>query len=598
MRLSAIVFAFMVISISAFASDDLIFRSDVMEVIDGTDIVFTPQNFAGFLYDVDSDLGAESLKFEITGNSINVEDAVYTTYAQNTYFEHDDWGRYKVMSVLGERYFVGYGNDCQISAVWSSLVDDHLLNKVLLDSNQRITIGNDEDLLLKEDYKIRFDDAENGVKISLYKGKTLVDVATIIPPNTYVYSFQKGDENVSLLAANVEAYVKLTPTSYYTVRGLFQISEDFVELELGSKDGLMEVTSLNGDRLVLSNFQNLDLTQNSDFGLMGNLWIKTANQERISIEDPLRFYVYERIAQPGEYEIRGNIGMVVDGLQYTWYPREFAGFYYDLDEDLGGESFILSVTGDALSEDVPAGQSRGLVYRSVGHEKDMEFDNWGQYYAIGLFGEPYFAGYVKDQVDPKRNSYLWYESEDSNLMVGEQLTKVLVNNGESNVVKSGDILSLEEGYEAKISADNACEMVFIELYRNGDLLDVDYFAAPGTYTYTSDLKATEDIVTLALHVAELICVDGNACKIDGIWQISDSPVDIKEDTTHGKMTIQTVNSDDYVIEMDNEDNEIMLNKNSEINLVEDFWIKTSNQDEITAEEPLRFYIYKPVIVEA
>jgi len=64
------------------------------------------------------------------------------------------------------------------------------------------------------------------------------------------------------------------------------------------------------------------------------------------------------------------------------------------------------------------------------------------------------------------------------------------------------------------------------------------------------------------------------------------------------MTIQTVDADEKTIMMDNEDNKITLSRNKDISLMGDIRIKTADQDEITAEEPLRFYVYKPVTIEA
>ncbi|HOK59093.1 MAG TPA: S-layer protein domain-containing protein, partial [Methanothrix sp.] len=36
-------------------------------------------------------------------------------------------------------------------------------------------------------------------------------------------------------------------------------------------------------------------------------------------------------------EIRGAVQEVVDGATVTWTPQNFAGFYYDIDDDLGNE---------------------------------------------------------------------------------------------------------------------------------------------------------------------------------------------------------------------------------------------------------------------
>ena len=87
--------------------------------------------------------------------------------------------------------------------------------------------------------------------------------------------------------------------------------------------------------------------------------------------------------------------------------------------------------------------------------------------------------------------------------------------------------------------------------------------------------------------------DQNLATIDGVWQISDTPTEVKVDTEYDKMSIRTVDAAD-TITMDNKDNAITLSKNKDTALMAGINIKTADQDEITAENPLRFYIYKEI----
>ncbi|MFZ2471718.1 MAG: S-layer protein domain-containing protein, partial [Methanothrix sp.] len=81
----------------------------------------------------------------------------------------------------------------------------------------------------------------------------------------------------------------------------------------------------------------------------------------------------------------------------------------------------------------------------------------------------------------------------------------------------------------------------------------------------------------------------------GVFQISDTPSDVEVDTEYDKMRIASVSTD--TITMDNKDNSITLNKNKDTTLMVGIGIKTADQDVITAEDPLRFYIYKTVTIE-
>jgi len=582
MKLMTIAIAFLVILGTAFASENLSIRGSVAEVVNGTIVEWDSSNFDGFYYDMSSNLGYESLQLLISGQSVETGDAVYSSQAMEVPFGHEDWGNYRVVSFLGRSYFAGY-DDCKISSAWNSL-ENGILIEVLIDSDERKTVGSDEDLILEEGYRIRFSDAEDGVKVTLYSDKNVMDSAVITPPATYVYSSQLGDQNATLLAVHVAGSVKLKQTSYYTVKGIFQISKAPLQIEPGFQDGLMELASSSDEGLVMTNYQKFDFVPNDDFQLMDGFGIKTADQEVISAEEPLRFYIYRNVSEPGEYKIRGNVGIVEDGVVIEWDPSNFDGFYYDINDDIGNEKIAMTITDSALSE------PNGVMYVTSAQEDDFEFEEWGNYWTIGFLSEVYFAGYA--------DGVLQDISTDSNLLVDEQLSRVLIDSAESRKIESAGVLKLEKGFEAKLFVDNSCENVFLELYRNGNLIEMDYFDVPGTYAYTADLGESQNVVILALHVADVNCTDVQTCTVDGIWQISDTLTSVEEDSEYDKMTIQTVDADEKTIMMDNEDNKITLSRNKDISLMGDIRIKTADQDEITAEEPLRFYVYKPVTIEA
>ena len=292
-------------------------------------------------------------------------------------------------------------------------------------------------------------------------------------------------------------------------------------------------------------------------------------------------------------EIRGPVATVENGA-YTWGPQEFAGFYYDIDDDIGTESITLTITdGDILDE------PNGIVYNTVAQPDDFDFDEWGQYMTIGFLAEEYFAAYVE-------GSYLFDDSTDENLMADEELSKILYDDDEERTFTSGTPLPLEEGYELAIqSIDLDGNKVYVQLMKDGAVVD-SAVVEPSkdgatledkTYTYKADLGDTEDIVVIAVHFKNAFRgSDQDLATVDGIWQISDTYTDVEEDTEYDKMTIQDVIAEDYSIMMNNEDNKITLSKDKDQLLMENIRIKTADQD-ATAEDPLRFYIYEEATIE-
>jgi len=75
--------------------DGLEIRGAVQEVVDGAMVTWDPQNFKGFYYDIDDNIGNEQITMTITGNKLEEPYGVrYTTTAQEKEFEFEGWGWY------------------------------------------------------------------------------------------------------------------------------------------------------------------------------------------------------------------------------------------------------------------------------------------------------------------------------------------------------------------------------------------------------------------------------------------------------------------------------------------------------------------------
>jgi len=69
-----------------------------------------------------------------------------------------------------------------------------------------------------------------------------------------------------------------------------------------------------------------------------------------------------------------------------------------------------------------------------------------------------------------------------------------------------------------------------------------------------------------------------------IWQLSESPIDVKENMQYGKMTVATVTADS--ITMNNKGNQIDLIPKTDMKLMPRIFLRTANND------TLRYCIYK------
>lgn len=118
----------------------------------------------------------------------------------------------------------------------------------------------------------------------------------------------------------------------------------------------------------------------------------------------------------------------------------------------------------------------------------------------------------------------------------------------------------------------------------------------GTYVFKKALGSGEsnEIVSIAIHFKNVFHgTEADMATVDGIWQISDRPFTVREGMDFGKMTVDRMDTRDgeMAIEMSNEDN-IKLGIGKKIPLMEDFYIRTADQDVLEQGEPLRFYVFR------
>lgn len=562
MRTTAVLLILFILAQSVVAASSEI-RSSIYPVEDNI-VIWNPANFAGFAYDVDNDLGRESLLLNISDEAVDAGSAEYWSQIQSATFKHAEWGEYLLQGFLGQSYFAGYADSCTIADAWNALAEGHFLSQVLIDSDEKITIASDEALTLADGYSLKFSDTEDGVKASLFKGTSLLDLETITPPSDFVYKANLSGFNTTLIAISVQANVKLTPKSYYTIKGIFQISENTMPLEPGSRYGMFQIDDISMDGLKLQNDQRLDLARNLDMELLNGIRIKTSDANAAMN----RIYLDKNISGTGSYDIRSEIATGTGFFAWTWTPMNFAGFYYDAIHDIGTETLSTFITeGVRLSGDYPY----GIQYITKAQSKEFEFSDWGSFSVLGFLGDPYFVGYLEGS--PIR-------SEHYNLLADEKLAKILIDSGELHSIQDGESLQLAEGLDVKLFGDKDCNKTLIELYKDGELIDRDYMDVPGTYTYEVQMGSLAKFPVLGLHVSEINCTAGKKCIVDGIFQISQNPIDVEADTCFGKLCIAVVDASNGVLEMVNRDNPITLSRNVDIPLVENISIKTADSSDL------------------
>jgi S-layer protein (TIGR01567 family) len=583
--------------------DELDIRGPIVEVIDGKSYTWSSEKFSGFFYDEENCLGTETMTIRIKdGNILRDEYGIeYKTHQKPKKFKFDKWGFYYIIGFLGEENFAGYleGSLLNEKSNGLSLLDQEKISKILIDSNEMKTIKVGESIKLKEGYEFRVGEINlDRIFVVLTKYGDQVDSKPISPDDeklsdsTYIYK-GKSDNNPVIIAIHFKNCFVGTNESVVTYDGIFQVSEDeFHDVTQGRIIDKMKIKESSNEAIILRNVEDVYLNKREDIELMGNIWLRTADQDT-SNTNPLRFCIYKRILDPGSYEIHGPIATIEDG-EINWDSESFPGFYNNMNDNIKTESIKFLINNNRLEETI------GVEYTTYIQKESLSFEGWGNCYVISLFGKKYFTAYDTD-------SFLYENSDEGNLLTFDQLSQVLIDNHTDINIISGRKLALMEGYKLKIeSIDFAAKKVLLELYKDGVSVDSKIVTPSengsyedSTYYYKKLLMDDKEFVCLALHFSNVfrgssLGIVTEIVTIDGIWQISEDTSKLEYERSYGELKITDVDINEGFVKMNNEDVISLIAGDQD--LTENIKIKVLDCD-ISEKNPRKFFLYKDAAIE-
>lgn len=640
-------FIFLIIIINPVLASGEIVRSDIYNLSQSAVTLNAPA-FSAFDYDLDDNTSTESLTLRLSNIDADRASATlsdqkdasgnrgvtYATEAKPTEFDFDPWGQYEKIEYFGVDYFAAY----DVNATWGmegaqqpvpflydrstdrNLMTNEQISEILIDDSTERSINTSKPLELEEGYKLAINSSDiigKKVHVDLTKDGRVVDSKIIQPSvenasmtdRTYYYKTDLGRTlGIVTIAVHFKSILGGNGTDYADVDGIFQISDSPITLQADQ----VNPASLT---IKMDNKDNaISIGKSKNIQLMKDLYIKTADQDPISRQNPLRYYVYT--TKPRWYMLHGSVANL-GAREFNWTSTSFPGFYYDVDNDIGTESITfrlsdINTDSATLSDLASSNGDRGIVYTTKARPKDFKFKPWGQYDVMGFLGEGYFAAYNANvtqsvQRAGEKVAYLYDRSSNRTLLANEQISKILQDSDIEQTVTSKDPLKLEEGYQLAISSiDFNGNKAYLELSKDESVVDRQVIQASSTsseigdrtYYYKTDLGDTKDIVQIAVHFKNVFSgSDTGIATVDGIFQISGAPTSIKTGLKYDAMTIHDVNPSTMTIKMDNKDNKISIRKDKNILLMDDIYIGVADQDDTSAADPLRYFIYKDVDVK-
>ncbi|NJD78475.1 MAG: S-layer protein [Candidatus Methanoperedens sp.] len=269
------------------------------------------------------------------------------------------------------------------------------------------------------------------------------------------------------------------------------------------------------------------------------------------------------LSETGNRVWDGSKGM---STTYTWNSYSFAGFYYNLNDNLGTEELTIRNIKRNIAEG-------NIQYRTSPIEVSFDYSGFGKYQVIGFMADKYFAGYTKNSVVS--------DNTVKSTLGSSQLHKVLLDDEEKRVVSEGSTMTLKEGYVLKMKEVDVSAgpgQVWVVLLKDGDEVDNDVVSGRDTYVYSKKAGSQSDLPLIAIHFDSVFRgKEVNAAFIKGVFQISEYYTPVKSGDRYGQMEISGVGSGG--IEMENT-NSIDLSPGNTIDLMGNLQIKVADSSDL------------------
>jgi S-layer protein (TIGR01567 family) len=187
----------------------------------------------------------------------------------------------------------------------------------------------------------------------------------------------------------------------------------------------------------------------------------------------------------------------------VWRADDFGWFYYDLDEDEGGEELSVDVQGRTA-------EKGHIIYSSKAWTSKFEYEPWGSFQEIAFLGKPYLAGYSKSS----------YTEEVSSLGKGA-LRSVLRNEDDEYTLNQNRSLPLMDGYVLSVAeVSSNSDVASFVLFKNGKPVHSAVVSVGGTFVYKID-----EVPIILVHLSNAMSGGDSAfAEVDGIFQVSDQPL--------------------------------------------------------------------------
>ncbi len=274
----------------------------------------------------------------------------------------------------------------------------------------------------------------------------------------------------------------------------------------------------------------------------------------------------------------------------SWYPRSFAGFFYELNDELGSERLTILDSASLIGTRTISLDK--LVYSTSGDNRMLNVVTYpfgGNYTAAAQAGlDGFHAGSMSSE-DGKYKFVRWQEEKFIAVKnKTNKLSKPVIEQGryDRKTLSTGETWDIGAGWQLtaqSIDAKASPRQVWLVLSKNGMQVD-DKVLSPGQiYTYVEQNLAGEiDVPVLVTYIDAIFAgATTDMVQLRYTWAIDTNVIEIRTGDNFGIFT--TTKADGSIIELRNSRFPVTLGKDNIVDLIGNLKLRVANID------TLRFY---------
>ncbi len=584
---------------------------------------WTNSTFAGFFYDIDDNLGTETLTITTSGgdNRTIAENALsYTTTGQPKLLksveqkynssgdlaaadglEHFEAG--KMASTSGYYTIIGWQAEKYVAIKMRANKLSKLLVEHGTSSAEKKTMTVGETWEIGGGYTLTANSIDakaspRQVWLTLSKDGVKKDdkVVTSGSGSDPIYTYSEkslcGETDVPILVTYVDSVFAGATTDMVQFRYTWLISPTCTEVKSSDVYGSLKVVQTSPTLTLNNSETTMTLSQDSSVDVMGDIKLKVADNTT------LRYYPYVLKTKPGTYEARGSIA---GNGTHNWTPASFAGFFYDIDDNLGTETLTITTSGG----DNRTIAENALSYTTTGQPKllksvEQKYNSSGDLAAAdGL--EHFEAG--KMASTSGYYTIIGWQAEKyvAIKMRANKLSKLLVEHGTSSAEKKtmtvGETWEIGGGYTLtanSIDAKASPRQVWLTLSKDGVKKD-DKVVTSGSgsdpiYTYSEkSLCGETDVPILVTYVDSVFAgATTDMVQFRYTWLISPTCTEVKSSDVYGSLKVVQTSP---TLTLNNSETTMTLSQDSSVDVMGGIKLK------IADNTTLRYYPMVEYVIE-